>query len=143
MALYTINVIYFIFISQFRQMYFELRVCLSCCHCRNCKTFGAQSWIASALIITEMLVALKFDWDTITKPLPRPVAIVWIVGLTGLALWTLWHFYLQRLLFYTEYKLTVKEVNRTGDLGGVKQGHWEDRQGETQKPRRRVQTNQK
>ena len=93
------------------------------CLCRrNCKTFGAQSWISSALIITEALVSLKFDWDTLTRPLPRPVAIVWMVGLSALALWTLWHFYLQRLLFYTEYKLTVRQVSQDKGRGGRQQG---------------------
>ncbi|KAK2177964.1 hypothetical protein NP493_570g03007 [Ridgeia piscesae] len=101
----------------------------------NCKTFGTQSWMASALIITELLVALKFDWETFTKPLPRHVAIVWLVGLASLALWTVWHFYLQRLLFYTEYKLTVVEgENRANGDGVVNEG----RQKEAAWPRRRV-----
>jgi hypothetical protein len=72
--------------------------------CRNCKKIGAQTWMVVAIIVTEVLITLKFDWDTFTKPLPQHVALGWIVGLVGLALWTVWHFYLQRLLTHTEQR---------------------------------------
>lgn len=58
------------------------------------------------MVITELLVALKFDWDTFTKPPPTNVFVFWCVALTILGLWTLWHFYLQRLLLHTEAKLS-------------------------------------
>jgi hypothetical protein len=55
--------------------------------------------------VTEILITLKFDWELITKPLPRHIGLAWIIGLVVLLMWTLWHFYLQRLLWHTESKL--------------------------------------
>jgi len=55
-----------------------------------------------AIIVTEVLITLKFDWHTFTKPLPGYVVVGWVIGLAVLALWTIWHFYLQRLLTHTE-----------------------------------------
>jgi multisubunit Na+/H+ antiporter MnhB subunit len=57
-----------------------------------------------AIIVTEVLITLKFDWETFTKPLPQHIALGWVIGLVGLALWTVWHFYLQRLLTHTEQR---------------------------------------
>jgi hypothetical protein len=74
--------------------------------CRNCKKIGPQVWLLMVMVITELLVALKFDWDTFTKPPPTNVFVFWCVALTILGLWTLWHFYLQRLLIHTEAKLS-------------------------------------
>lgn len=72
---------------------------------RKCKKIGTQTCLVTAIVITEILITLKFDWNTFTKPLPRHIALFWIIGLAGLALWTIWHFYLQRLLYHTEQKL--------------------------------------
>lgn len=71
----------------------------------KCKKMGTQSCLVFAIIITEVLITLKFDWNTFTKPLPRHITLFWVVGLAGLALWTVWYFYLQRLLNHTEQKL--------------------------------------
>ena len=57
------------------------------------------------IIITELLICLKFDWDTFTKPPPTSVIVCWTVSLSILGLWTVWHFYLQRLFIHTEAKL--------------------------------------
>ncbi|KAK6184097.1 hypothetical protein SNE40_006629 [Patella caerulea] len=62
----------------------------------NCKKFGRQSWLIAAIIITEFLIIAKFDWKTISKPLPRPIAAMWIVGLVGLVVYTIWKFYIKR-----------------------------------------------
>ena len=48
------------------------------------------------MIITEFLIVLKFDWETVTKPIPRPVACVWLVGLVCLVTWTTFKFYILR-----------------------------------------------
>jgi phosphatidylserine synthase 2 len=64
----------------------------------HCKKIGTQTWLVVAVIITEVLITLKFDWSTFTKPLPQHVALAWIIGLVALAVWTLWNFYIQRLL---------------------------------------------
>ena len=80
---------------------------------RNCKKLGTQSWILLAIIFTEALVVFKFDWQTITLPLPPLITILWLSGLAGLALWTVWHFYLQRLLWHTEKKLELNSKDET------------------------------
>lgn len=36
-----------------------------------------------AIIITELLVAIKFDYETITKPIPQHIAYFWILGFVG------------------------------------------------------------
>lgn len=61
----------------------------------NCKKFGRQSWVMLAIVITEFLVIAKFDWDTITKPLPTYVVYFWILGIIGLVGWTVWTFFLR------------------------------------------------
>ncbi|GAB6033654.1 Phosphatidylserine synthase 2 [Chamberlinius hualienensis] len=60
----------------------------------KCRTFGRQSWMVLAIIITEFLVIAKFSWNVITKPLPRHVAIFWLIGILGIVLWTLWSFFI-------------------------------------------------
>lgn len=59
----------------------------------NCKTFGRQAWVMISIIVTEFLVIAKFDFHTITKPLPSHVLYFWIIGLTCLATWTIWNFF--------------------------------------------------
>ncbi|GIX66727.1 phosphatidylserine synthase 2 [Caerostris extrusa] len=44
----------------------------------NCKTFGRQSWVMVAIVITEFLVIAKFDYNTITKPIPTHIIYFWI-----------------------------------------------------------------
>ena len=82
----------------------------------NCTKLGHQSFMIVTVIITELLITLKFDWDTITKPLPPHVFMFWIVAASGLVLWTVWHFYLQHLLWHTEQNIT-KENSGNIDHG--------------------------
>ena len=72
---------------------------------RHCKKFGTQAWIVIGIIATELCIILKFDWNLVTTPVPRYIAYIWIAGLAILILWTIWHFYLQRLLWHTEKKI--------------------------------------
>ena len=51
--------------------------------CRDCKKLGHQSFMIVTVIITELLITLKFDWETITKPLPPHVLMFWTVGASG------------------------------------------------------------
>lgn len=50
----------------------------------------------AAIIITELLIVVKFDWETITKPLPTHVAYGWILGFSFLLIFTVWKFYIFR-----------------------------------------------
>lgn len=58
-------------------------------------------------MVTEILIALKFDWNTFTKPLPPHITTMLLVGAFCLTVWTLWHFYFQRLLHHTELKMKI------------------------------------
>jgi len=68
-----------------------------------------------AIIITEVLITFRFDWQTFTKPLPGYVVIGWMIGLAVLAIWTIWHFYLQRLLTHTEVRSSAADRALSGD----------------------------
>jgi len=73
----------------------------------NCKTLGAQTFVIGAIIVTELLICLKFDWETVTKPLPNHITVAWIIGFVILLLWTVWHFYFKRLLWHTEQRMST------------------------------------
>ena len=68
----------------------------------NCKRMGTQTWVSITIIITEILIVLKFDWETSTKPLPPDVAFWWKVFGTLLLLYTIWNFYVKPLLHWSE-----------------------------------------
>jgi len=46
-----------------------------------------------AIVVTELLICLKFGWNTITKPLPKHIAIWWVVGCCLLVGYTVIKFY--------------------------------------------------
>lgn len=62
----------------------------------TCRKFGRQSWLIVAIVITELLIVIRFDWETISKPVPPPVSYFWIFGAIGLVLYTIWKFYIKR-----------------------------------------------
>lgn len=57
-----------------------------------CKKFGQQSWVLVAITISETLISVKFQFEVITKPLPRPIATAWLIFFLVLVLWTIWRF---------------------------------------------------
>ncbi|PNF28640.1 Phosphatidylserine synthase 2 [Cryptotermes secundus] len=58
----------------------------------DCTKIGRQSWMTLAIISTEFLIVAKFDWETITKPFPSHIVLLWVVGLSSLVGWTVWRF---------------------------------------------------
>lgn len=46
-----------------------------------------------SIIVTEFLVIAKFDFETITKPIPTHIKCFWIVALFVIILWTFWKFF--------------------------------------------------
>jgi phosphatidylserine synthase 2 len=60
---------------------------------------GTQTWVTITILATEVLIVLKFDWETVSKPLPPMIAKCWIVFFSGLFLWTFWQFYLKNIFF--------------------------------------------
>ncbi|XP_067935492.1 phosphatidylserine synthase 2-like [Watersipora subatra] len=78
----------------------------------DCKRFGRQSWIMSAIIITEVLVAAKFEPQTVFKPIPFHVSMFWMAGIVGLFLFTIWKFYLRTHFFlHTHSKNSPKHAS--------------------------------
>jgi phosphatidylserine synthase 2 len=50
----------------------------------ECDRLGRQSWVLVAIVSTEFMICVKFGWATITKPLPRSIALWWLAGLAFL-----------------------------------------------------------
>ena len=54
----------------------------------ECDKLGRQTWVLILIIMTELLICMKFGWNTITKPLPRHIAMWWVLGATLLIVYT-------------------------------------------------------
>ena len=65
---------------------------------------GTQTWVCVTIVFTEVLICLKFDWETITKPFPDDIALYWKIFLTGFVAWTLWQFYIWPLFNHKKDK---------------------------------------
>lgn len=44
------------------------------------------------VIITELLIVMRFDLEVITKPLPPKIALLWLTFGTLCIMWTIWQF---------------------------------------------------
>lgn len=77
----------------------------------DCKKFGRQSWIILTIITTEFLIIAKFDWQTITKPLPKHVFLFWVGGALLLLLWTIWNFFLRRVTTVLYKNNEINNIN--------------------------------
>ena len=60
----------------------------------ECDKLGRQSWVMLAIIVTELLICIKFGWATMTKPLPHHIALWWVLGAALLLVYTVVRFYL-------------------------------------------------
>jgi len=65
-----------------------LRECFQLLDDPECDRLGRQSWVLLAIIATELLICVKFGWETITKPLPRSIAMWWLLGLALFVVYT-------------------------------------------------------
>ncbi|KAJ9598252.1 hypothetical protein L9F63_011073 [Diploptera punctata] len=74
----------------------------------DCTKIGRQSWITLAIISSEFLIVAKFDWETITKPIPSHIALLWLIGLSCLVGWTIWRF----LISSVPDKICVPDVRQ-------------------------------
>ena len=66
------------------------------------------------------MITMKFDWDTVTKPVPTHILFCWIAGISGLVGWTIWNFYLHRVFLHLEQKLQnirARRKHRQRDQG--------------------------
>ena len=60
----------------------------------ECNKLGRQTWVLITIIMTELLICIKFGKDTMTKPLPRHIALWWVLGAALLIIYTAVKFYL-------------------------------------------------
>ncbi|XP_040582315.1 phosphatidylserine synthase 2-like [Lepeophtheirus salmonis] len=65
----------------------------------ECDKLGRQSWVLLAVISTELLVCLKFGWDTMTKPIPKSILLWWLAGIV-------------LIIFYTFVKFVILKPTR-------------------------------
>ncbi|XP_071809454.1 phosphatidylserine synthase 2-like [Asterias amurensis] len=80
----------------------------------DCKQFGQQSWVTSAIVFTELLIAIKFDLPLLLKPFPRYIAIGWLLGLIAIITWTVWNFCIHRVSFRF-WRWTIAKPKTTMD----------------------------
>lgn len=77
---------------------------------------GRQSWIVASIIVSELLIVLKFGWDTVSQPLPRHVTIFWLVAIATLIVWTFYEFYVKRHLHRVSRTIKPEaEIDSTDD----------------------------
>lgn len=70
----------------------------------------------AAIIVTEFLIVLKFDFQLVVHPFPTHVATGWAIGLTLLFLYTTWRFCLHFFIGKRHQKKSSKA--RVGAGGG-------------------------
>ncbi|CAH3171973.1 unnamed protein product [Porites lobata] len=59
----------------------------------TCKRFGQQAWVVAAIVATEILICVKFGWDTLSIPFPFHVSAFWILFVSIWFIWTVWNFW--------------------------------------------------
>ena len=64
---------------------------------------GRQTWVLIMIIMTELLICIKFGWATITKPLPRHIALWWVLG----ALILIGYTFVKVRVFYESYSESI------------------------------------
>lgn len=70
------------------------------------KKLGQQAWIVAAITVTEFLIVVKYDPNTIMLPIPFFIIQCWILGIILIVTWTLWRFFIR------DITLRYKETQR-------------------------------
>ena len=81
----------------------------------ECTKIGRQSWVLIAIIITELLIILKFDIEVVSKPLPKHIFYAWMFAIAVLTLYTFWRFVVQniiKILYRTDDQATNKNESK-------------------------------
>ncbi|XP_017461940.1 PREDICTED: phosphatidylserine synthase 2-like, partial [Rhagoletis zephyria] len=105
----------------------------------ECKKIGRQSWVLISIIITELLIILKFDFAVVTKPLPKHIFLFWVGAIILLVLWTLWRFVLRnfiQILYRTRPENKATMTNATmgpSKQSPVTQGNGKSQSGSSKK----------
>lgn len=78
-----------------------------------CKKMGTQTWVCLSIIMTELLICFKFDWETVTKPFPPEIAFWWYIFGGILLTWTVWNFFIQPYIWpHTHHDQQVKDKKK-------------------------------
>ncbi|XP_016099477.1 phosphatidylserine synthase 2 [Sinocyclocheilus grahami] len=75
------------------------------------KKLGQQAWIVAAITVTEFLIVVKYDPNTIMLPIPFFITQCWILGIVLILIWTLWRFFIR------DITLRYKETRRRRQEG--------------------------
>lgn len=70
------------------------------------RKLGQQAWMVAAITVTEFLIVVKYDPNTIMLPIPFFITQCWFLGILLIFTWTLWRF------FFRDITLRYKETRR-------------------------------
>ncbi|KAB1251348.1 Phosphatidylserine synthase 2 [Camelus dromedarius] len=59
------------------------------------KKLGQQAWLVAAITVTELLIVVKYDPQTLTLSLPFYISQCWTLGSVLALTWTVWRFFLR------------------------------------------------
>lgn len=59
------------------------------------KKLGQQAWLVAAITVTEFLIVVKYDPNTIMLPIPFFIMQCWFLGLVLIITWTVWRFFIR------------------------------------------------
>lgn len=59
------------------------------------KKLGQQAWLVAAITVTEFLIVVKYDPNTIMLPIPFFVMQCWFLGIGLIFIWTVWRFFIR------------------------------------------------
>lgn len=59
------------------------------------KKLGQQAWLVAAITVTEFLIVVKYDPNTIMLPIPFFIIQCWFLGILLILIWTLWRFFIR------------------------------------------------
>ncbi|XP_014670162.1 PREDICTED: phosphatidylserine synthase 2-like [Priapulus caudatus] len=62
----------------------------------KCKQLGRQAWLAAATLATEVLIVVKFDWETFSRPPPAHIQSICWSAFFLLVSYTVWRFFVSR-----------------------------------------------
>eukprot|EP00064_Thunnus_orientalis_P010313 superscaffoldBa00001388_g10339 len=75
------------------------------------KKLGQQAWLVAAITVTEFLIVVKYDPNTIMLPIPFFIMQCWLLGILLIFTWTLWRFFIRDItLRYKETRRRKQEV---------------------------------
>jgi hypothetical protein len=68
------------------------------------KRVGPQAWLAILIVVTEVLIVVKFDWPLVTMPAPANVKLFLAVSGAAWLVWTIYAYYVHRYWSWSKYR---------------------------------------